>query len=103
MQLSEDDQQKMVIAVNELVGNVVRHGGGTGRLHLWHNSFWVFCRVDDYGAGFAGKVPDEGAERVASNSLAGRGLWMVHNLVARCEVRTDAGGTTITLSMARSR
>ena len=42
-----------MVAVNELLTNAVRHGGGTGRVTLWRADGAVVCEVSDHGRGLA--------------------------------------------------
>src|SRR3954447_20691012 len=42
-----------VVAVNELLTNAVRHGGGLGRVALWRQDRDLVCEVSDSGAGVA--------------------------------------------------
>ncbi|WP_080039652.1 ATP-binding protein [[Actinomadura] parvosata] len=84
---------RFVVAVNEITTNAVRHGGGSGRLRLWHVGRRLYCRIDDRGPGGAadpGRLPDPG-------SPEGRGLWLARQNVARLTLRSDPAGTTIEL------
>ncbi len=38
-----------MLAVNELAANSVRHGGGRGELHVWHEDDALVCEVRDAG------------------------------------------------------
>ena len=49
--LSGDRLEDFVAAVNELMTNAVRHGGGSGLVTLWRADGAVFCEVSDRGAG----------------------------------------------------
>ena len=40
-----------VLAVNEVMTNVVRHGGGIGQLRLWLGRE-LRCQIIDHGSGF---------------------------------------------------
>ncbi|MFD0823552.1 ATP-binding protein, partial [Micromonospora zhanjiangensis] len=56
--LSGQRLDDFVLAVNELLTNAVRHGGGRGVLRLWCERDTVLCEVSDDGGGI-------GAERLA--------------------------------------
>jgi len=45
--LSDDRAGDVVLAVHELAANVVCHGGGKGRLRVWHLAGALYCQVDD--------------------------------------------------------
>jgi anti-sigma regulatory factor (Ser/Thr protein kinase) len=87
----------LVLAVNEVATNSVRHGGGHGVASCWHASGSVVCEVRD-----AGRVEDPMLGRIRP-SLArsgGRGHWMANRLCDLVQVRTFAHGTTVRLHMA---
>ncbi|MEV0391387.1 ATP-binding protein [Nonomuraea sp. NPDC050643] len=88
---------RFVVAVNEITTNAVRHGGGSGRLHLWYDGERLHCRVTDRGPG----LPDPLDPRPAPpESPNGRGLWLARQNVGRFTLHSDADGTTITLERA---
>ena len=65
-----------VVAVNELLTNAVRHGGGQGRLALWRADDAVVCEVSDAGPGLpvpAERRPDAAGGR--SSRAAGACGW----------------------------
>ncbi len=96
--LGPDRSDDLVIAVNELMENSLRHGGGGGRLTVWQDRSHLWCQVADGGTvtdPLAGRVfPDPGAE-------GGRGLWMVNQLCDLVQLRTSGTGTVVRVRMAR--
>jgi serine/threonine-protein kinase RsbW len=86
-----------VMAVNELLTNAVRHGGGAGRIRLWRSSDRVWCEVADSGAGLAVPVPDQ-PQRPASDEPGGWGLWLAGELTDSLDIVTGADGTTVRVS-----
>ena len=56
-----DALDDFVTAVNELVTNAVRHGGGRGRVRLTVDAGTLIADVSDRGAGFAGRPPEGSA------------------------------------------
>lgn len=88
-----------VLAVNELLTNAVRHGGGTGRLRLWRRGDEVVCEVSDRGTGFDHSRLSFDARPVAETP-GGWGLWLAGKLSDRMEVQTGPGGTTVRISAA---
>lgn len=86
-----------VLAVNELLTNAVRHGGGHGRIRLWRANRAVVCEVSDSGAGIgANRLANR--ERPRLDNAGGWGLWLADELSDRMEVRTGPSGTTVRIS-----
>ncbi len=87
-----------VLAVNELATNSIRHGGGLGTLHSWHEHGRLTCQVSD-----AGHISDPLAGRIRPDPGArgGRGLWLVNQLCDLVQIRTGRLGTTIRLHARR--
>ncbi|TDC41926.1 sensor histidine kinase [Micromonospora sp. KC213] len=83
----------LVLAVNELTTNTLRHGGGTGKLALWTDDDQLVCQLADNGYlsdPLAGRIP------VPADALGGgRGLLLVNQLCDLVRVYTSSAGTTI--------
>jgi anti-sigma regulatory factor (Ser/Thr protein kinase) len=99
----EDQIDHLLIVASELATNAIRHGGGTGRLRLWHRDGVLFCQVSDHGPGIgdpttAGTAPPDPAQ-----VDGGRGLWICRNLTAdlRIESGPDGHGAVVTASIPR--
>lgn len=119
--LSQTRAEDLVVAVHELAANVVRHGGGRGRLLAWRHHNELHCRVTDEG----GEPPD-GARGAGSREGAGvsdpdaddtvivggqawpikrgHGLWLVRQLAdgVRLQPGPDGPVATITFNLARA-
>jgi anti-sigma regulatory factor (Ser/Thr protein kinase) len=93
--LLEDRVSDLVLAVNELATNTIKHTGGAGLLSLWSLPEELVCQLED-----AGYIADPLAGRhlPAAGLGGGLGLWMVNQLCDLVEVRTTTVGTTIRLS-----
>lgn len=88
-----------VLAVNELITNAVRHGGGRGWLRLWRQSGDLVCEVSDHGRGIsAQRLGDR--SRPAPDTAGGWGLWLARELSDTMQVDTGAAGTTVRISTA---
>jgi serine/threonine-protein kinase RsbW len=85
-----------VVAVNELLTNAVRHGGGGGRLTLLHLGDRVVCEVRDDGPGLAAPLGEP--RRPSSDQPGGWGLWLAEELTDTFDLVTGAGGTTVRVS-----
>lgn len=91
-----DDERvvEVVLAVNEVAGNSVQHGGGTGTLSVWHTAQRVVFDVADRG-----RIDDPtvGQFPPAPDSDHGRGLWIANQLCDLVQVRSTAGGSSVRL------
>ncbi|MBF9129985.1 ATP-binding protein [Plantactinospora sp. S1510] len=86
-----------VLAVNELITNAVRHGGGQGWLRLWRTDGTLYCRVSDTGAGIdSDRLGDR--RRPAPEVAGGWGLWLARELSDEMLVRSGPEGTTVQIS-----
>jgi len=84
----------LVLAVNEIAANTVRHGGGTGTVSAWLTAGELICELRD-----AGHITDPLAGRRVPDpeQAGGHGLWLVNRSVDLAEVRTGPGGTVTRL------
>jgi anti-sigma regulatory factor (Ser/Thr protein kinase) len=87
----------LVLAVNELATNAIKHGGGDGTLHLWNRPGRMVCQVKD-----AGQISDPlaGHRAPVHDGTGGIGLWTVNQLCDLVEVRTGRAGTTVRVHAA---
>ena len=93
--LSGERLDDFVAAVNELITNAVRHGGGAGFLELCRAEGEVVCTVTDHGAG----MPAGAAfARPAPRDPGGRGLWLAAQLTDTIKVISGNGGTAVRIS-----
>jgi len=99
--LAGDRLDDFVVAINELLTNAVRHGGGRGRLLLRHVDGRVECEVSDDGPGLSdGLRPASG--RPSADQPGGWGLWLAEELTDEFTVITGTGGTTVRVSSRTS-
>ncbi|WP_236717941.1 ATP-binding protein [Actinoplanes sp. TFC3] len=87
-----------VLAVNEVITNVVVHAGGTGRLVLDASGSALRCTVTDSGPG----IPEQyqGPPEVpAAFGDGGRGIWLAYQLCDEVTMATGPIGTTIGLKI----
>ncbi|GAB7050208.1 ATP-binding protein [Catenuloplanes indicus] len=89
-----------VLAVYELLTNAVRHGGGHGRLHLWHDPKSVTCEVADTGGGFDPVTAVRLAAPPVPATPGGWGLFLADKLTDMIEVTSGPRGTTVRISSA---
>ena len=94
--LSGERLDDFVVAVNELLTNAVRHGGGLGRVALWRQDRDLVCEVSDSGTGLA--EPRLEHVRPAADQPGGWGLWLAQELTDSFQLTTGIGGTTVRVS-----
>jgi anti-sigma regulatory factor (Ser/Thr protein kinase) len=84
----------VVLAVNEVATNSLRHGGQRGTLTVWHEGRTMICEVHD-----TGQIADPLAGRRIPSPAAvgGYGLWLVNHLCDLVQVRTGPGGSVVRL------
>jgi anti-sigma regulatory factor (Ser/Thr protein kinase) len=100
--LRDDDLDDFVAAVNELVTNAVRHGGGRGRLRLTVNADTLVADVSDRGEGFSGKLP-VAAGPPASDTPGGRGILLARLLSDTLLISDGPDGVTVTVTRCLTR
>ncbi|MBM0278847.1 ATP-binding protein [Micromonospora tarensis] len=86
-----------VLAINELITNAVRHGGGRGWLRLWQEPGVLVCEIADHGRGISPQRLGD-RSRPATNTAGGWGLWLARELTDAMEVATGTAGTTVRVS-----
>jgi anti-sigma regulatory factor (Ser/Thr protein kinase) len=87
----------LVLAVNELTTNSLRHGGGHGVLRTWEEDETFLCEVQD-----GGRIDDllAGREQPSNLRVGGRGLWLVNHLCDLVQVRSSQAGNVVRLHMS---
>ncbi|MEV4713001.1 ATP-binding protein [Micromonospora sp. NPDC049374] len=97
--LRDERLDDFVLAVNELITNAVRHGGGQGWLRLWEEPGLVLCEVADHGPGISTQNLDN-RSRPAPETAGGWGLWLARELTDAMDVETGSAGTTVRIITA---
>jgi anti-sigma regulatory factor (Ser/Thr protein kinase) len=93
-----DQTNELVLCVNEVASNSLRHAGGTGVLRAWTDRDCVVCEVRDRGRF---DQPLAGRFRPAPDDEAGRGLWLANQLCDLVQIRSLPDGTAVRLHMRR--
>jgi anti-sigma regulatory factor (Ser/Thr protein kinase) len=90
--LARERVSDLVLAVNELATNAIRHADGRGILRAWRGPSSLVCQIED-----SGHITDPLAgRRVPLPEVAGGlGLWTVNQLCDLVEVRSSQAGTTV--------
>jgi anti-sigma regulatory factor (Ser/Thr protein kinase) len=90
--------EDLVLAVDELATNSIRHGGGAGTLTIWETSSALVCEVTDRGRldhPLAGRLLPEPGQ------IGRYGLWLVNQLCDLVEQRTLPHGNLVRVWMRR--
>lgn len=96
--LTPSRREDLVLAVNELATNSIRHGGGAGTLMLWETAAALICEVTD-----AGRIehPLAGRELPVREQIGNYGLWLVNQLCDLVEQRALPPGNVVRVWMRR--
>ena len=82
----------MVMAVNEVAANSLRHGGGQGELRAWRDSHSLVCEVSDQGhitSPLVGRLPP------VLDSGTGGGLFLANRLCDLVQIYSSPAGTAV--------
>jgi anti-sigma regulatory factor (Ser/Thr protein kinase) len=85
---------ELVLAVDEIATNSIRHGGGSGQLRIWRAHDSLICEIRDGGEM---RDPLLGRSRPGSEAVCGRGMWIVNQLCDLVQVRSSQAGSQIRL------
>jgi anti-sigma regulatory factor (Ser/Thr protein kinase) len=88
--------RNLVLAVNEVATNSVRHGAGRGTVRTWEEPGELVCEVRD-----AGHLDRPLAGREAPAAGGGAGLWLANQMCDLVQLRTFASGTVVRLHVRR--
>lgn len=94
--LSDARCQDFVLAVDEILTNAIRHGGGSGRLELWLADGCIWFKVTDWGPGL--KTPPSWTQP-GPTLLGGRGLWIARQTTDRLTLDSGPRGTVVVGAM----
>jgi anti-sigma regulatory factor (Ser/Thr protein kinase) len=94
--LDERGIDDLLIGVNELACNSIRHGGGEGRVRVCRAGSALICEVRDRGTM---NVPLAGRVRPDPSQRYGRGLWMTNQLCDLVQLRCNGDSTVARVHM----
>ncbi|OPC79303.1 hypothetical protein B4N89_35200 [Embleya scabrispora] len=85
-----------LLAIGEITGNSVVHGGAAGTIVLWTEGAHLLCDVHD-----AGRITDPlaGRHRPTADQDGGRGLWIANQICDLVQIRSAETGTTVRLRL----
>lgn len=87
----------LLLVVNELATNSLRHGGGSGYLWVWRDHEDVVFEVADADHLTA---PLPGGRHPDTAAISGRGLYLVSQLCRDVQVRSRSGVTAVRARLA---
>jgi anti-sigma regulatory factor (Ser/Thr protein kinase) len=99
--LDEERALDFVTAVNEVMTNAIRHGGGWGELRLWAAD-QLRCEVRDQGPGFPAAGYLNRGEAPTPSSNGGMGLWIAQRSSDEITIDSGPSGTTVRITAFRS-
>lgn len=88
----DDQTERLIIVAGELASNAIRHGGGEGRLLLWHHDDTLYCQVSDQGPGITDPTAGTYQPDPRAGQNGGRGLWICRNLAGELTISTGPNG-----------
>jgi anti-sigma regulatory factor (Ser/Thr protein kinase) len=101
--LDPDAADGFVVAVNEVMTNAVRHGGGTGEVRLTVDHDLV-CEVYDTGAGFdAASHTGRAVAPPPRVGGGGLGIWMARQVADALSIVSGPAGTRARIRFALPR
>jgi anti-sigma regulatory factor (Ser/Thr protein kinase) len=98
----EEPVQDLMVAMNELITNSIRHGGGGGVLHVWADDDALVCQVRDAGR-IEGRLLGSELPAPEREGGGGLGLWLVNQICDLVQVRALDDGTIVRVRMNRVR
>jgi anti-sigma regulatory factor (Ser/Thr protein kinase) len=91
--------EDLLLAVDEMTSNALRHGRPPVSLRLWVGADRIVCTIGDRGADwddpFAGYGPAHGGDL----SRGGMGLWLARQLCDHVDIWTDTDGAHVRLTV----
>src|SRR5262249_3046458 len=94
--MQRERRNDLVLAVNELATNSVRHGGGSGTISTWLDHGTFVAEISDHGQIAR---PLAGRETPSSGQVGGHGLWLVNQLCDLMQMRTFPTGSVVRVHM----
>lgn len=94
--LATERAEDLVLAVNEVATNSLRHGGGSGTLRVWREPGALICDVRDHGRlddPLAGRRQPGGAQ------VGGYGLWLANQVCDLVQLRSLTDGVAVRIHM----
>jgi anti-sigma regulatory factor (Ser/Thr protein kinase) len=88
----------LILVVNEVATNSLRHAGGVGALRIWEEGSSLICEISD-----AGHIDDPmvGRRKPPPDRGSGFGLWLANLLCDLVQIRSYPSGSVVRLHVRR--
>ena len=96
--LSPRRTEDLLLAVNEVATNSLRHADGCGTIQVWEEPHALVCEVRDSGTF---DEPLAGRLRPVPDQIGGFGLWLSNQVCDLVQIRSVRDGTVVRLHMHR--
>jgi anti-sigma regulatory factor (Ser/Thr protein kinase) len=96
--LSDDQADDLMLIVQEIASNAVRHGPGHGTVRLWRAGNHIHCQVANPGAAPA-DLAEAGKRPRSPGEIGGRGIWLARLFSDSLSIDTTDDTTTITATI----
>ncbi|MCO6010106.1 ATP-binding protein [Actinoallomurus purpureus] len=88
----------LVIAVNEIATNAVRHGSPHAQLRMWAQDGCVVAEIHDRGTWMPSADP--GGNPPSPEAEGGMGIWVARQICSAVHIRTGINGTVVRLELS---
>ncbi|MEV0408010.1 ATP-binding protein [Actinoallomurus sp. NPDC050550] len=88
----------LVIAVNEIATNAVRHGSPHAELSMWTEDGSVIAEIHDSGTWTPADAP--GGTPPPPEAEGGMGIWVARQICSAVNIRTGINGTVVRLELS---
>ncbi|GAA4618549.1 hypothetical protein GCM10023195_83450 [Actinoallomurus liliacearum] len=96
--VDEDLLGDLVIAVNEIATNAVRHGSSHAELHMWTENGRVIAEIHDSGTWTL--LADPGGSPPPPEAEGGMGIWVARQICSAVHISTGISGTVVRLELS---
>lgn len=96
--IDDDVIGDLVIAVNEIATNAVRHGSPTAGLRIWSDRDRLIAEIHDTGTWAPATEP--GTVPPPAGAEGGMGLWVARQICSVVRVSTGITGTVVRLELS---
>lgn len=87
----------LVIAINEIATNAVRHGSASAELRIWTEDGRVVAEI--YDSGRWTPTADPGADPPSVGAEGGMGIWVARQICSAVRIKTGVAGTVVRLEL----
>lgn len=88
----------LVIAVNEIATNAVRHGSSHAELRIWSEDGRVIAEIHDSGTWTSSTDP--GGSPPPPEAEGGMGIWVARQICSSVRISTGITGTVVRLELS---